>query len=691
MTHPSLIRHARPGLVLLVAAVALVSGTPDRPVSAGTPIHGKAMVRLVSTHQQQGQRVPGGLEGGTDWINVEGPIHLDDLKGKIVLLDFWTFCCINCHHVIPDLEFLEKKYPNELVVIGVHTPKFPAERETENLRKKVAEYRIKHPVINDANQILWGRFGIESWPTLLLIDARGNVIGAAPGEGNREVLDKAIGELVKKHKAAKELDTRPFVVRAESEKPHNGPLKYPGKILADGPGKRLFISDTGHNRVVVTTLTGKHVETIGSGNEGREDGPFVTASFNRPQGLCLVGETLYVADTESHAIRAVDLKARTVTTIAGTGEQSNRRKVSGPGKTTALNSPWDLILLPGTQTLAIAMAGPHQIWKLDLNDGEVSIWAGTGREDIIDGTLATAAFAQPSGLATDGKHLYVADSEVSGVRSIGLEGASKGRVASIVGVGLFGFGDLDGRGPEVRLQHCLGLAYGDGKLYIADTYNNKIKVCDPATRTVKALAGTRDGGTSDDPAQFDEPGGLSLVGSTLYVADTNNHAIRTLDITTGKAKTLALSRGGLTAPPRPKATPKFSRATMLQVAEKKVEPGKDVAIDVALTIPNGFKLNAEAPLLYLIESPDAPDALAEGTATTAVQIDPPAENFTIKVPLAKASVAGETLKIKLSLSVFVCKKGSQGFCTVNNFVWSLPVTFAEDGEKKISINNETKP
>ncbi len=624
------------------------------------------------------------LEGGTDWINTAGPIHAADLKGKIVLLDFWTFCCINCHHVLPDLAYLEEKYKNELVVIGVHSPKFPAEAETANIRKKVAEYRIKHPVINDGRRAMWEAYGVRSWPSLYLFDATGKFMGRAEGEGNREMVDEAIGHLVKEAKAAKTLDTRPFVVRPESEKPHVGGLKFPGKVFADATGKRLFISDTGHNRIVVTDLAGKPIDVIGTGREGKKDGPYDQATFNRPQGLTLVGDILYVADTESHAIRAVDTKEKAVSTVAGTGEQAPGRPRGGPAKTSALSSPWDVLLIPGTRTLAIAMAGTHQIWKLDLDDNQVFPWAGNGRENIVDGTLVTAEFAQPSGLATDGDHLFVADSETSSLRMIGLKGDQKGKVTRIVGHGLFEFADVDGRGPEVRLQHDLGVAYGDGRLFVADSYNNKIKVCEPATKSVQTLAGNRESGRSDDPPQFDEPGGLSVAGTKLYVADTNNHAIRVLDLKTGKARTLALA--GLAAPPEPKAAPSFPRATLISVPPAQVKPGEEVAIDVKLSIPAGYKLNAEAPLLYVIEASD-PSALGEGVSPTGTKVDPPVATFTIKVPLAKAAQDGDELRLKLSLAEFVCKSGSSGFCTVNNFVWELPLRFAADGEAKVSVTN----
>jgi thiol-disulfide isomerase/thioredoxin len=480
------------------------------------------------------------LEGGVGWIN-SGPIDLAKLKGKIVLLDFWTYCCINCHHVLPELARLEEKYKNELVVIGVHSAKFEAEKDTENIRRKVAEYRIKHPVVNDANMVIWRRFGVNSWPTLVLIDPAGGYVGSVSGEGHYDLLDRAIGKLAENFRS--KLDLKPLELTPEPARAAKTALLFPGKVLADASGKRLFISDTGHNRLIQTDLEGKSPVVIGSGAQGLVDGPFDKARFNRPQGMCLDGDLLYVADTENHAIRAVDLKARTVATVSGNGTQSHRSPMEryvGPAATSVLSSPWDILHVPGIPGFFIAMAGPHQIWKLDLQAGRIGVWAGSGYENIADGDLETARFAQPSGLATDGENLFVADSEVSGVRIISGIKTGQPEVGRIAGVGLFDFGDRDGTGSEVRLQHCLGLAYGDGRLFIADTYNNKVKVVDPKSRSVKTFSGTGEPGESDSPPRFYQPGGLSVAGDSLYVADTNNHAIRVIDLKTGSVKTLGL-------------------------------------------------------------------------------------------------------------------------------------------------------
>ncbi len=475
------------------------------------------------------------LEGGVAWLNTDRPIKIADLKGKIVLLDFWTFCCINCIHTLPDLAKLEKKYEKELVVIGVHSAKFDAERVTENIRKAILRYGITHPVVNDADHKIWDAYGVQSWPTLALIDPEGNYLGFASGEGNYELLDQVITKLIKKHTDNKTLDLKPRQFDLARFRDQTTPLSFPGKVLADGPSNRLFIADSTNHRIVITDLAGKKLAVAGKGIAGNAEGRFAEAQFNDPQGLALDGETLYVADRKNHLIRALDLKAGTVRTVAGTGEQDREnRSHGGDALKTGLNSPWDLLRID--RALYIAMAGHHQIWKLDLDTMKVGPYAGDGRENIRDGTLSRSEFAQPSGLATDGQWLYVADSEVSAVRQVGLNGQTD--VRTLVGRGLFAFGDKDGTGDEVRLQHALGVAYHGGKLYVADTYNSKLKMLDPKTRRCETYLGSGDGWL--DGKAFNEPAGLSVANGKLYVADTNAHRIRVVDLTTKALTTLHL-------------------------------------------------------------------------------------------------------------------------------------------------------
>src|SRR5262245_49919758 len=319
---------------------------------------------------------------------------------------------------------------------------------------------------------VWQSFAVRAWPTLVLIDPEGKVVGGMSGEGVFEPFDKAISQMISIFDAEKKLDRKPLNLKLERQRAPTSLLAFPGKVLADPATQQLFIADSNHNRVIVVSLRDSTIrDIIGTGEIGLSDGDFSTASFNHPQGMAFDGVRLYVADTENHAVRLVDFDKRTVATIAGTGEQAGFRNPGGAAKTTRLNSPWDLLLYK--DALYIAMAGPHQLWKLDLKTAAATPYAGSGREARIDGPLAEAALAQPSGITTDGKKLYFADSEVSAIRSADLD--PKGAVDTIVGGDLFDFGDRDAKGLDARLQHPLGVAYHDGALYVADTYNNKIK------------------------------------------------------------------------------------------------------------------------------------------------------------------------------------------------------------------------
>lgn len=476
------------------------------------------------------------LEGGVAWLNTAAPLHLSDLRGKFVLLDFWTFCCINCIHTLPDLARLEKKYANQLVVVGVHSAKFDNEKDTASIRKAILRYEISHPVVNDANMKIWRTYGVNSWPTLVLIDPEGNYVGSVAGEGHYEQIDRALTTLLEIHRKKKTLNEKPLRFElARFQEKGDSLLFFPGKVLADSATNRLFIADSTHHRIVITDLTGKKIAIAGRGVPGREDGTFEVATFNDPQGLALKDDTLYVADRKNNLIRALDLKKQTVTTVAGTGRQGRNRQERGAARAVGLNSPWDLCLVG--HTLFIAMAGHHQIWKMNLDKMTLAPYAGTGQENIEDGPLLSSCFAQPSGLTTDGTTLFVADSEVSAIRAVPLSGV--GRVRTIVGHGLFDFGDVDGIGGKVRLQHALGVTFHENRLYVADTYNSKIKVIDPVKHSATTFqVDDAEGGKSG--SLFSEPGGLSFANGKLYIADTNAHRIRVVDLQTRTVSTLKL-------------------------------------------------------------------------------------------------------------------------------------------------------
>ncbi len=441
------------------------------------------------------------------WLNVKAPLTLQGLKGRVVLLDFWTYCCINCMQIIPDLKFLEAKYAARgVVVIGVHSGKFDNEKDPENIRAAMARYEIKHPVVDDSEYKIWEAFDVKAWPTLVVIGSDGKVIEQLRGEGHRDELDVLISKALADGKTRKDLIDKPIALDVAS--PPKTPLAFPGKIIvANG---HLFISDSNHNRVIEAEPSGKVVAVF----EG----------FNKPQGLALSGNTLFVADTEAHVVKAVDLKTKQVTVIAGTGKKG--RFIDN--LSADLASPWDVLALNGI--LYIANAGTHQLLGYDLAKKTTLVVAGSGREKRVDGNALQAALAQPSGLATDGTSVFFADSEVSSVRRYD---PNKKTVETLVGEDLFEFGDIDGAFATARLQHPLGLAFDRGALYVADTYNHKVKRLDLEKRTIAAVYGKQ--------GVLFEPGGLAVLAGKLFIADTNNSRIIVYDLAAKTAVPLVLT------------------------------------------------------------------------------------------------------------------------------------------------------
>src|SRR5438552_1352431 len=611
------------------------------------------------------------LTGARGWLNTDKPLTLSALKGKVVLLDFWTYGCINCMHIIPDLKRLERKYPNELVVIGVHSAKFANEKETENIRRIILRYEIEHPVVNDADFAIWNAYAVNAWPTRYLIDPAGYIIGRLSGEGGYEALDKAIGDSIAEFRKRGKLNGAPLKLVLERAKIGDLPLAFPGKILADAKSDRLFIADSDHNRIVIAKLDGTLLETIGTGTHGADDGSFDRATFFRPQGMALDGDTLYVADTENHLIRAVDLRSKTVATVAGTGRQAREPEV-GMARATALNSPWDLQLVG--RTLYIAMAGPHQIWKLDLVSHEVSVFAGSGREGRHDSSLLKAEFAQPSGLATDGQTLYSADSEANIIRAIDL--GPEGRVRTLAGGDLFEFGDKDGTGDSVRLQHPLGISFWQGRLLIADTYNHKIKLLDPKARSVNTFAGSGKPGQADGALpSFYEPGGLTVAGDKLYVADTNNHAIRVVDLKTKETKTLPIK--GL-QPPASNQTATANvdvapNAEEIKLALQRIRTSAG-ALSINVELPAGYHLNPTAPQRYQVSVEQGGEALTidpENASRSTKGLRLP-----IRVPFGiKSAGAAE---IRASFTFVYCREDNTGTCRIKTLLWRAPVEVVAD-------------
>ena len=441
-------------------------------------------------------------------------------------------------HIFPQLRKLERKFASEMVVVGVHSAKFPTEKETDSLTAAVRRCDLEHPVINDAEFRVWQQYSCRAWPTLMFIDPRGNVIGKHEGELTFDQFDTLMSGMVAEFDEAGIMQRSPLPTTPQ--RAPESDLSFPGKVLADEAGGRLFIADTNHNRIIVSSFDGDVKQVIGTGEEALVDGPVDRSAFNHPQGMAIDGEILYVADTENHAIRRVDLQAGQVETIAGTGEQGYDRTGGQSGRSTSLSSPWDVVL--HNSVIYIAMAGIHQLWSLDLQSGIVGPYAGSGREAITDGPLAQSALAQPSGITTDGERLFFADSETSSIRNCDLD--ANGSVRTLIGLGLFEFGDVDGDDFRVRMQHPIGITHHDGVLYVADTYNHKIKRVLPKTRSAFRVAGSGSPGHVDGPfaqARFSEPCGLSIANGMMYIADTNNHTIRVANLETNEVATMELT------------------------------------------------------------------------------------------------------------------------------------------------------
>lgn len=617
------------------------------------------------------------LEPNLGWLNSDRPLTFaDDLEGHVVLLDFWTYCCINCQHVLPDLEYLEETYADEpFVVVGVHSAKFTNEGERESIRHAMQRYGIHHPVVIDDGLRVWRQYGVRSWPTTVLIGADGVVVGSAPGEGNREVLDKAIERALADAREAGTLaDAKTEIVLDAEVEPASG-LTFPGKVLALPEHDRLFIADSSANRVIVATYPDESgasdvVRVLGGGEPALRDGVGPEARFYDPQGFAFdpaIGKagTLYIADTRNHAIRVADLSSGSVVTIAGNGQRAYDRKGGKVGPTQGLASPWALQLSPDRNTLYIANAGTHQIWSMNLQTGVVGNLVGSGRENSFDDAFADAALAQPSGLAlsADGERLYFADSESSSIRVADL---SDREVRTVVGYntlsihenGLFEYGDIDGPYPDARLQHALGVAVLDSDdagetLLVADTYNHKLKIVDTRTRTSETWLGDGRGMTQDGLTPFDEPGGLSVAGEHAFVADTNNHRIVMIDLKTRSARDVVLR--GLSA-----ESP--AEGALAVSAPLAGEGGVTLLLDPSL--PVGAKINAEFPVSVRISGANDPThTIAQRTLR--------AESTPFEITLDAGDLAGGAI---IELGYAYCTEGDDSVCRPADAAWKLEIT-----------------
>lgn len=475
------------------------------------------------------------LPAGLEWLNTDHPLSISELAGRIVLLCFGTFACSNCMRMVPELRRLEGDHP-ELVVIDVHAPGFESPEVTGSLQETIRCAGIDYPVAIDRDYLLWQAFGIRNWPTFVLIDPEGNVLGKTAGEGLYGRLNPRIDRI------ARDFEQRGILVKKRLQfAPAPATALYqPGKITADHAGMRLFISDSGHHRIIVASRDGEILGIIGTGAPGNADGSPSGAAFYLPEGLAFDEEAgvLYVADAGNHTIRQVSWPDLRVETVAGTGLEAPSPGEGGPGTGVALNAPRDLALMG--DYLYIAMAGANQVWRMDLATHTLEPYAGSGLEGLMDGPLHEAAFASPSGIVTDGEALYIADSGASAIRRI-----QRGMVETLIGHSLEDFGDLDTIARMARIHHPMGIASYQGLLYIADTYNHKIKELDPGTGWVLTRVGSGDrgyqNGVSGD-ARLSEPGGLVNLGGLWYIADTGNHAVRVYDPVSHVVSTLTLRR-----------------------------------------------------------------------------------------------------------------------------------------------------
>ena len=622
--------------------------------------------------------IPNGLE----WFNVERPLSLlSDLRGKIVILDFWTQGCINCLHVIPDLHRLENEYPNSLVVIGVHWAKFDHERTNRAVDLAVRRLEVQHPVVNDDFEYLRRAYRVRAWPTLVLIDPLGRVVGSHAGEGIYPLFQPVIDRMSREYGTAGLIDVRPLEAIAKEEPSTPTVLSFPGKVLADQQRRQLFVADSGHHRIIVTDFEGQILDTIGGGTAGLVNGSWDNARFNQPQGMTLSsgGRYLYVADRANHAIRVVDLFQRTVETLAGTG-QSTHRVTPGSPLSTSLASPWDVERV-GDQ-IFVAGAGRHQIWVIELSsNGRTATWvdifAGTGAEGLDDGPRLSATLSQPSGLAADSSTLWFTDPEASAVRSI--EPGSNGQLTTLIGEGLFSWGDTVGASEATKLQHAVGIELLGGDLYVADTYNHRIKVIDSQSTNSRVVAGNGEPGLTDGfggAAQLDEPSGLSGADGTLFIADTNNHRIRTLDIATGELTTLKFSNQQSAALLRRTAADEIVTFPL-----QTVSPGT-LDLTVELFVPTAYEFNSDGTFVLEIEIQNASMSRIEGRSSYQAQGPTMPQQFSLIIE------EEEDLRIQADATVFYCPARNATFCLLRHVQLAVPIAVEDSGVKNISLTHE---
>ncbi|MGW8377687.1 NHL domain-containing thioredoxin family protein [Streptomyces sp. ODS28] len=600
------------------------------------------------------------LTGKGGWLNTGGKdISLTDLRGKITVLDFWTFCCINCLHVLDELRELEERHSDTVVIVGVHSPKFVHEAEHQAVVDAVERYEVHHPVLDDPELATWKQYAVRAWPTLVVIDPEGYVVAQHAGEGHAHAIEALVEQLEEEHAAKGTLHRGdgPYV----PPEPVPTDLRFPGKALrlpaggTAGSGGNLLVTDTTRHQLVELDADGTTVvRRIGTGERGAQDGPAEAARFSEPQGLALLPDGgVAVADTVNHLLRRFDPATGETTTLAGTGEQWWQGSPdAGPAREVALSSPWDLAWFAGR--LWIAMAGVHQLWTYDPETGEVAAAAGTTNEGLVDGPAAEAWFAQPSGLSAsaDGERLWIADSETSALRWVEREGDGEGfAVRTAVGTGLFDFGHRDGDAGQALFQHPLGVtALPDGSVAVADTYNHALRRYEPESGAVTTLA-----------TDLREPSDAVLAEdgtSQIVVVESARHRLTRLKLPE-------------------EAVEVESVAHRTQRAATEVAPGK-LRVDVVFQAPAGQKLDERyGPSTRLLVSATPPELLADGEGQ--------GTDLARDVTLADGVTEGVLHVSAMAASCDDDPDNEYPACHVHQQDWGVPVRVTEDGTARLPL------
>ncbi|WP_413102321.1 NHL domain-containing thioredoxin family protein [Streptomyces sp. Inha503] len=586
------------------------------------------------------------LIGRGGWLNTGGTdLTLTDLRGRIVILDFWTFCCVNCLHVLDELRELEEKHRDTVVIVGVHSPKFVHEAEHQAVVDAVERYEVHHPVLDDPELATWKQYAVRAWPTLVVIDPEGYVVAQHAGEGHAHALETLVGQLEAEHAAKGTLrrGDGPYV----PPEPVPTELRFPGKALLL-PGGTFLVSDTTRHQLVELAADGESVvRRIGAGERGLTDGTSGRARFSEPQGLALLPDgTVAVADTVNHALRRFDPATGEVTTLAGTGRQWwQGSPTEGPAREIDLSSPWDVAWFAGR--LWIAMAGVHQLWTYDPEAGTVRAAAGTTNEGLVDGPAEEAWFAQPSGLAAAGDRLWIADSETSAVRCVERDG--KGfTVRTAVGTGLFDFGHRDGAAASALLQHPLGVtALPDGSVAISDTYNHALRRFDPATGEVSTLA-----------TDLREPSGAVLADGDIVVVESARHRLTRLRLPEEAVRVEAV-------------------AHRTQRAATDIAPGT-LRLDVVFQAPEGQKLDTRyGPSTRLLVSSTPPELLAGG--------DGAGTDLSRELVLTEGVTEGVLHVSAMAASCDDDPANEYPACHVHQQDWGVPVRITEGGADRLPL------